>query len=189
MFYSCGGTHAKLLQRLIQMGADPNVYVRGHEFYTPLMTAIWYDSPEAAKALIVAGAKVTGPQGYAGETPLTLAARGGPETAPVVELLLDKGAEVNAANDFGLTALMDATHKQPVATIALLIQRGAETDGRDHLGRTALFFASERGNVAAVRILVEAHADVKARASNGDTPLSVAQNDQIQAILRQAATQ
>jgi ankyrin repeat protein len=150
------------------------------------MTAIGNNASAAVETLLGAGAKVNGPQGYAGETPLTLAARGPSDMERITVMLLDAGADVNATNEYGLTALMDATHRQPAVVIEMLIKRGAEVDTRDHQGRTALQFAAERGNVEAVRVLLGSHPNVNMKDDRGNTALSVAHNLEIAQLLREA---
>ena len=51
-------------------------------------------------------------------------------TIEAMKLLLDLGADVNAANDKGMTALHGAAHKASLAEIQLLVDRGGD------LGRT-----------------------------------------------------
>lgn len=189
LFYACNDSQTRLLRRLLDAGGDPNVYVNTRKeevAYTPLMTAIWNHAPAAVETLLAAGAKVNGAQGYAGETPLTLAASSSSDLERITVMLLDAGADVNATNEYGLTALMDATHRQSAAVIEMLIKRGAVVDTRDHQGRTALQFAAERGNVEAVQVLLGSHSNVNAKDDRGNTPLSVAHNPQIAQLLREA---
>jgi ankyrin repeat protein len=150
------------------------------------MTAIGNNAPAAVETLLAAGAKVNGAQGYGGETPLTLAARSSTGVERITVMLLDAGADVNATNEYGLTALMDATFRQSAAVVEMLIKRGAGVDTRDHQGRTALQFAAERGNVEAVQALLSSHPNVNAQDDRGNTPLSVSHNPQIAQLLREA---
>jgi len=63
--------------------------------------------------------------------------------------------DVNAANIYGLTALMRASSHQPAPLLELLIKHGTDVNAKDHRGRTALSIASEDGNAAAVKVLME----------------------------------
>jgi ankyrin repeat protein len=77
-----------------------------------------------------------------------------------VELLIDRGADVNAASSRGATALMMAAasdHANP-ATVQLLLDHGARLDARDDEGRSALDWALMQGETAAAQLLRRAGA-------------------------------
>ncbi len=64
---------------------------------------------------------------------------------PMVRLLIDRGADVNARGDFGQTplhfAVRDGGHKA-VEIVAMLVQAGADVSAKDdRLGENALGFA------------------------------------------------
>lgn len=74
--------------------------------------------------------------------------------ARMLRLLLDRGADVNAANRAGVTALMWAAGDSEKAR--LLLEKGAKVDARTPLGRTPLLIAATyAGNVDVVRLLLE----------------------------------
>jgi ankyrin repeat protein len=58
-----------------------------------------------------------------------------------VKLCLELGADVNAANSMGLTALLGAVNRGSNDIIALLVERGARLDITDKEGRTPLRWA------------------------------------------------
>ena len=60
----------------------------------------------------------------------------------IVELLLDRGADINITNDLGSTALMEASRNNRTEIIRLLLDRGADPNIRDDYGGTALISAS-----------------------------------------------
>jgi ankyrin repeat protein len=67
-----------------------------------------------------------------------------PKTYPgLIERLIFAGAQVNATNDKGETALMGAAQSGVVADIQLLIKAGARVDVVDKSGKTALDYADE----------------------------------------------
>ena len=58
-----------------------------------------------------------------------------------VQLCLDRGADVNAANSMGLTALLGAANRGANDIIRLLVANGARLDVVDKEGRSALRWA------------------------------------------------
>jgi ankyrin repeat protein len=58
-----------------------------------------------------------------------------------VALCLELGADVNASNSMGLTALLGAVNRGSNDIIELLVKRGARLDVKDKEGRTALRWA------------------------------------------------
>ena len=66
-------------------------------------------------------------------------------SAECVRVLLDRGAEVNAANALGATALMWGTGD--AAKVRLLLERGASVNAKTKDGVTALVTAARRGNL------------------------------------------
>ncbi len=92
---------------------------------------------------------------------------------PTVQLLLEKGADVNKATiKYGLTLLYIASEKGHVEVAQLLLNKGADVNTTDVEGRTPLYQASENGHVEVVQLLLKRGADVnKARIKYGLTPL------------------
>ncbi len=109
----------------------------------------------------------------AGNTPLIRAALHG-DTGKV-EALLRRGADVNAKNEEGTTALMAATWgttgRGNVGIAKALIARGANVNAANVYGRTALMDVAGNGNVEFVSLLLSAGADVNIQTRNGGTAL------------------
>jgi len=106
-----------------------------------------------------------------GDTPLLYAAAVG--SLEAMKLVLDKGADVNAQNAFGTTALMISA--VDIAKVHLLVERGANVNLASKQGRTALFVAAMSDQSAdIVRYLVAKGADLKARDAFGNTILTAA---------------
>jgi uncharacterized protein len=72
-----------------------------------------------------------------------------------VSLLIDVGADVNAADADGRTPLHHASSCGRTDIVRILVQRGADLDAEDARGRTALHVASAGGHVDVVRLLLE----------------------------------
>lgn len=87
--------------------------------------------------------------------------------------LLERGADPNAANEAGATALMWSVHDP--AKVKLLLDHGAAADARSKEGWSALMTASRQpGSAAVVRMLLAKGADAKVRDPFGGTPLMLA---------------
>jgi ankyrin repeat protein len=67
--------------------------------------------------------------------------------------LLDHGADVNARNTGGITALMIAAAANEADLASLLIKAGADTSAKDENGKTALGIARDKGNDAVIKLL------------------------------------
>lgn len=68
--------------------------------------------------------------------------------------LLRLGANVNAKNRQGRTALIDAARRGDVETAQWLIRRGASVNAKDMYDGTALLYASREGHRDMVNLLV-----------------------------------
>jgi ankyrin repeat protein len=81
----------------------------------------------------------------------------------VAEALIRAGANVNAANDLGVTPLLVACADAGPAMIAALLRAGADANVRVPSGETALMTAVRTGQAESVRALLLHGADVNAR--------------------------
>ena len=90
----------------------------------------------------------------------------------MVKLLLDAGADANAALPGGETPLMTAARTGRVEAVNALLNHGAAVDAKDAVAeQTALMWAAAEGNTEAIKALVHAGADIHARVKSGFTPL------------------
>lgn len=93
--------------------------------------------------------------------------------APMIEWLLDHGAEIEAQDKRGFRALHHAAQcagDDPTAALLALLRRGAEIDPRSHDGTTPLMYAATRNKPWNVRELIIAGADENAADNAGVTP-------------------
>ncbi len=86
-----------------------------------------------------------------GITPLMAASFWGKTGA--VELLIDKGAELDLREEDGRTALHWAVRRGHPEVVKILLAHGARTDITDREGKTALDLAREQENTEIVRLL------------------------------------
>lgn len=85
--------------------------------------------------------------------------------------LLDAGADVNASNNYGFTAIHKAVSRGMVDNIKLLIERGANVNAKSSYGWTPLHESVKSNSLDATQVLLDAGADVNALSNNGQTPL------------------
>jgi ankyrin repeat protein len=117
-----------------------------------------------------ASAGVDDPVRPDGTTPLQVAAFEG--DVAEAKRLLKAGADVRAANNYGVNAMQLAADSASTELIALLLKAGADADSPNADGETALHLVARAGNVEAAKLLLKAGAKVDARESFGEqTPL------------------
>ncbi|KAA0153563.1 hypothetical protein FNF29_02952 [Cafeteria roenbergensis] len=140
-----------------------------------MASALW----EAAKAgstaeasrLLDAGAPVDWNNAAEyGSTALVLAAERGHKDT--VELLLDRGADIEVKDRYGSTALVLAAERGHKDTVELLLDRGADIEVKDRYGSTALMFAAECGHKDTVELLLDRGADPEAKTTAGKSALT-----------------
>lgn len=105
------------------------------------------------RAMIAAGIDVN--HRCVGLTPLLLATRdsyyGRPE---IVLALIANGADIQARDEAGRTALHHAALSSEPSVLAMLLDAGAQVDAVDDEGYTPLAWACAHGNLAATRLLL-----------------------------------
>lgn len=135
--------------------------------YHNIFEAIEQDDMEGVRAFLP---KHLNDHGYNGITPLHSACYYG--NAEMAKMLIDSGADVNAANLEGGTPLRDACVYDSLELVDMLIQAGADVNRRDtEIGNTPLFHMN---SIDVAKALINAGADVNARNDNGSTPLHCA---------------
>jgi ankyrin repeat protein len=77
--------------------------------------------------------------------------------------LLDRGADPNASDPIGRSALMYAGLNGQTDTMEILIEKGAQINAKDKMGETPLHAAIMFGDPNAVRLLIGKGADVNAK--------------------------
>jgi ankyrin repeat protein len=122
-------------------------------------TAIRDNDLTRLRTVLKGGANPNASDPRGGGTPLMHAAVVG--SLEGMTMLLDQGADVNAANSLGATPLMWAA--TDLAKVQLLLARGANPKAVSQRGRTALFLAARSDRSSdIVKRLIAAGADVRA---------------------------
>lgn len=85
-----------------------------------------------------------------------------------VRQLIDDGADVTVANNYGANAMQLAAEVGNVELLKLLLDAGADPDSPNPEGQTALMLVARTGNVAAAKLLVEHGATINAREGWGE---------------------
>jgi ankyrin repeat protein len=80
--------------------------------------------------------------------------------AAALRLLLDTGADVDARDEHGQTALMNAARDGHTEVVRLLVERGADLDHTAKYNLSAIMLAVINGRDAIVGVLADAGADL-----------------------------
>jgi ankyrin repeat protein len=157
----------KEVQRLIKAGALLDEEILG---WTALHAAIFYEHPDAARALINAGASLdrTNVDGYT-----ALGAAVSRTNIPVTKMLLDAGARV-FPDGSGLSPFLLAIQKGSPELARLLLQSGAKTTERDQAGNDALLLAAFGGRIDIYDYLIACGMSPDVRNAQGMNALALA---------------
>merc|ERR1719508_548978 len=150
--------HTAAVKLLLDMGSDINAQIETNR-NTALTLACFQGRHEVVSLLLDRKANVEH-RPKTGLTPLMEAASGG--YTEVGRVLLDKGADVNAApvpssRDTALTIAADKGHYR---FVELLLSRGAQVDVRNKKGNSSLWLAANGGHLDVVQLLYSAGADI-----------------------------
>jgi uncharacterized protein len=140
----------------------------------PLVEVVLNNDLKAVTALLAQGADAN-VKSNAGVPVLLVAIRR--ESAPIVEALLERGADPNVRDvDTDLTALLHAIGQKEIAK--LLLAAGADVNASCRKqydlfrGMTPLMFAASEGSEDLVQLFLDNGADFRAQTPDGDTALS-----------------
>lgn len=146
LILASGEGRIKTIKALLSAGADINI--KSADGRTALIEAAGNGHTEVVNILLRAGAAVNikGPEG---KTALMLAA----DDREVVEALLDKGAELEAKDDFGRTPLFYAVVMHQLNKLRVLLNGGVNVKAKSNDGLTALDLAERYGFDEVINIL------------------------------------
>jgi len=168
---AAGAGHSEVVQLLLENGANTNAKNRRGQ--TPLELA------QGGKQVVITEVLLDALNAEDLANALLSAVQRGDEE--LIKQILDRGADVNAHDDFGLTALHHAVAAVHKEALAMLLEHGALVDAKDNAGRTPLHYAAgancgtanpEREyEVEIVRRLLDVGADIDAQDNIGWTPI------------------
>ena len=92
----------------------------------------------------------------------------------MLKAAITAGADVNARDGRGWTALMYAVDNGYLLLVSQLLEAQADVNLRAPEGATALFMAAAHGHTEIIELLMKAGADVSVRDTKGTTPTDVA---------------
>ena len=151
---------AEAVVRYLEEGVDP--YLNGvlaggiHGGHLPVM-----------EALLANGVSVEKPVKAGSWRPLMRAVE--VRQMPVIQFLLEKGADINGGLGEGATPLIIAVSYFPEA-IPFLLEHGAIVEARALNGATPFFQAAAKNLVEAMEIFQKRGADIEAALNDGTTP-------------------
>lgn len=149
-------THAVILSRPREEAAEPDpeplrmLLEAGGRF--GLIEATLLGDVELARLRLDEGANPDAGEGRYHGPLLMIAARNG--DSGLVGLLLDRGANLEATDDLGMTALIGAAGSGHIDIVRTLLDRGAKIDTRDWLRCTSLARAAAQGHRDVVELLL-----------------------------------
>ncbi|KAK5125182.1 hypothetical protein LTR85_000858 [Meristemomyces frigidus] len=136
---ACDNGRLAVVETLIKHGANPNL---GYGHKSPITSATLRSGPDILKVLLDApGIDINVIDGETQSTPLIYAATNMP--ADAVTLLVQKGADVNARNASGDTALIMAAWKGDKACVEMLCNAGGDVTYRSRRGLAIQVAANE----------------------------------------------
>ncbi|HNG94299.1 MAG TPA: ankyrin repeat domain-containing protein [Acidobacteriota bacterium] len=163
-------------------------FVLDRDGNTPLVDAIKGGKPEVLQLVLSAGFMtpdlVNLPNNSTNPVLLETVKQG---DLNMVRLLIENGANVNATDSLGVTALMHAANMDRVDIASLLIEKGANVNVKTKSGWPILAGIAEKGpSTEIVRLLLEKGANVNEIAPQGATALlqNLRSNRQTMAVLQ-----
>ncbi len=182
LMYAANGRNPETFRWLMNHGAD--IHAKSPAGTTALLIAAG-SLPEVVDELIAQHADVNVVQTSSGMTPLIEAANHG--NVDAVKSLLAAGANVNAEDDYGRSALNCASEGGYTEVVKVLLAAGADVNHVTKYGKeSSLIVASYNGYSEIVKLLLDAKADFKLEDSRGKTALIKATKADIVTMLLNA---
>ncbi|XP_059621039.1 ankyrin repeat and KH domain-containing protein mask isoform X3 [Phlebotomus argentipes] len=173
---AASGGYVNIIKLLLSHGAEINSRTGSKLGISPLMLAAMNGHTQAVKLLLDMGSDINAQIETNRNTALTLACFQGRHE--VVNLLLERKANVEHRAKTGLTPLMEAASGGYIEVGRVLLDKGADVNAapvpssRD----TALTIAADKGHVKFVELLLYRGAAVEVKNKKGNSPLWLAAN-------------
>ncbi|XP_071656628.1 B-cell lymphoma 3 protein-like [Patagioenas fasciata] len=136
---ACEAASPRCLRELLRGGRGLDLQARNYEGLTPLHVAVGSGAPESVRLLLDHGADVDAVDIKSGRSPLLHAVER--NSLEMAELLIQRGARVNAQCYAGCTALHAAAGRALPGLLRLLLRNGADTGVRNGHNETPLALA------------------------------------------------
>lgn len=182
LHFACAHGHEDVVKLLIDAGADDTLANLNGEtpaHYVVLPKGLGRSFTAEHTAELLKSLKNINIPREDGRTPLMLLEDFGPDNE-LLSLFLDRGADINHADQNGVTLLMLHTYKD---TAKDLLKAGADINMADSEGNTALHYALERYSDGDARYLVKKGADYNRLNNEGVTPAQLAAENGMVAVL------
>lgn len=173
---------------LVEAGADPNARIK------PLPAPAWWilSNQLLHRSSATENKGITAFMGVCGATLVTSYgddppvvefdlrhdSLNDPDLFQLAQVMIAHGADVNARDERGNTALMEASLNGLNDRVALLFAKNAAIDAQNNQGRTALHHAISTERLETIKLLLKAHANLR-KDQNGWTPLKWASSSNI----------
>jgi len=187
----CAKKQAKLVEYLLDQGADANEKSANYGD-SAIFTATYTSSIPVMEMLLNHGADIEIPNNF-GETPImrstaiqqySIPKYGQSNNTAALSLLIARGANINATDKDGYTALAQATQQGEIPAMKLLLNSGADTEIADNMGQTPIFHTGssrvakgkkgQKEKEEALSLLLGKGAKIDAEDKNGNTAYGVA---------------
>lgn len=149
LLHAISKKNMEIVKLLLEHGTNPNT--KNANGVSPLLYAVCGQEKEIVKLLIEYGARIGMPidvevtvemkERLQKKEQLTLTRAVMFNDYEITKALLDLGAEINALDEIGMTALTMAVSKGHVEIVKLLLQKGADPNKTDNVGNTPLLRA------------------------------------------------
>ena len=163
--------HGEAVNLLLARGAE--VDLNGGQFGTALQTAAAQGKLKVVEILIDHSSDINLKGGWWSETPLLAASQSASRKSAeaIVEQLLNAGANCNAADEKGATALHMFAANGTTSILKLLVKHQADVNHKDSQGCTPLLLAIQEGRQSAAEFLMQTGMDVNIQNNDGETAL------------------